>query len=127
MYSILIKSESRFPINRKRIKVRVINLLKGQGLNPETEISLAFIGRRKIRKLNRQFRHLDEVGAVLSFSQLEGQEKFIGSPGEKLILGDIVICYPEAQRLANQEEMLVDDEIDRLIEHGLGNLLKINF
>jgi len=32
---------------------------------------------------------------------------------------------PAAQRLANQEKVLIDEEVDRLVEHGLLQLINI--
>jgi rRNA maturation RNase YbeY len=82
-----------------------------------------------MRKLNRRYRDQGRVASVLSFSQLEkkGKEIFVTSPNDVLRLGDILVCYPEAQRLANQEQILVDEEIDSLVEHGLRNLLQANY
>ncbi|HUW21668.1 MAG TPA: rRNA maturation RNase YbeY [Candidatus Bathyarchaeia archaeon] len=127
MYSILIRSESRFPVNRKRIKRQVEKLLTINGLTFDVEVSLAFVGERRMIKLNREYRDLDQAAAVLSFSQLEEKagERFISSPPDTLYLGDIVICYPLAQKLANEENILIDEEIEALVEHGLLNLIKI--
>jgi probable rRNA maturation factor len=125
---ILIKSESRFPIKRKRIKDLVSRVLKERGIFSKVELSLFFVGGRRMRSLNRDFRSLNRVASVLSFSQLEkkGRERFVAPPDEVLRLGDVVVCYPEAQRLAGEEEILVDEEIDRLVEHGLLHLLGIH-
>lgn len=125
---ILIKSESRFPITKKQIKKRIKEVLKKQGLTSSIEVSLAFVGPRKIRQLNRDFRGIDRSTSVLSFSQMEkkADEPFHLLPNEVMRLGDIVICYPEAQRLASQEDILVEEEIDHLVEHGLLHLLGIH-
>lgn len=125
---ILIKSESRFPIRRKRIKQRIKEVLKKQGLTSSIEVSLAFVGPRKIRQLNRDFRGIDRSTSVLSFSQMEkrADEPFRLPPSDVMRLGDVVICYQEAQRLASQEGIMVEEEIDRLVEHGLLHLLGIH-
>ena len=71
---------------------------------------------------------MDKAVAVLSFSQLDKRagERFVSAPIDALFLGDIVICYPAAQKLANQERILINEEIDQLVTHGLLNLLKVN-
>ncbi|MFC1790556.1 rRNA maturation RNase YbeY [Patescibacteria group bacterium] len=123
---ILIKSSWRFPVDRKRIKAHLEKQLASFGLNSALELSVAFVGQRKMRSLNQVYRQLDKVSEVLSFSQLEekGTNDFINAPEETLFLGDIVVCYPEAQRLAAQHQILVDKQIDDLLTHGLTTLLK---
>ena len=125
MYSILIKSESRFPIERRKLRLHLEQILAKAGLFSETEVSLAIVGERKIRNLNRQFASKDQATSVLSFSQMEDRagEKFVTSPEQVLYLGDIVVCYPKAQELANKEGVLLDEEIAKLAEHGLWHLL----
>ena len=127
-HSILIKSESRFPIKRKQIKKLVARVLKEQGVVSQVELSISFIGKRKMRSLNREYREIDQPTSVLSFSLTEKRagEKFIIPADQVLRLGDIVICYQEAQRLASEEQVLVDEEIDHLIKHGLLHLLGIH-
>lgn len=102
--------------------------MEKKGVVSKTEVSVAFVGVRKMAQLNRDFRGKNEATSVLSFSQVEKRagERFVGPPNNILYLGDVAICYPVAQRLANKEQILVDEEIDRLIEHGLLNLLGIN-
>ncbi|MBN1263727.1 MAG: rRNA maturation RNase YbeY [Candidatus Pacebacteria bacterium] len=106
--------------------------LNRSGLTSPVEISLAFVGNKKMKQLNRQYRNLDQSTTVLTFSQLEvssrerlyPDSRFHFSPDEVLRLGDLVICYPQAQILANTEGILVDEEVNFLIKHGLRNLLK---
>ena len=43
-----------------------------------------------------------------------------------LRLGDIVLSYPQVINDAVRDEMLVDDKVDELIEHGLMHLLGIH-
>lgn len=124
---ILIKSESRFPIDRKRIRNLAERVLHQNGIVSDSEVSLIFVGERKMKRLNRDYRQINQTTSVLAFSQLEkkGSERFIMPPDGILRLGDVVICYPEAQKLANKEKVLVDDEIDGLLEHGLLNLIQL--
>lgn len=117
MISVLISSESRYKVNRKRIRQSIEKLLKDAGLD-ETEVSIVVVGTRKIRKLNRVFRKVDEETDVLSFPLEEPRD-----PEEVLRLGDIVICYPIARSEAQKEEKLVDEKINELAEHGLKHLL----
>jgi ssRNA-specific RNase YbeY (16S rRNA maturation enzyme) len=60
----------------------------------------------------------------LSFSQAEGEP--IKVPSDRLRLGDIVLSYPQVINDAVRDEMLVDDKVDQLVEHGLMHLLGIH-
>ena len=129
MYDILIKSDSRYPLNRNRIRERLMKELAKYRLNRKLEISVLVVGSRKMRALNKQYRDLDEATNVLSFplEQAESQGKgFVFPQNKKLYLGDIVICYPIARKQAGQYSMFVDDWIADLAAHGLKHLLGIH-
>lgn len=122
--SILIFVESRYKVNKKRIRNTVTNILEKHGINGPMEVSIAIIGDRKMRSLSRKYRGEDKTRNVLSFSLTEGDSGY--AQKDILQLGDIVVSYPQVIKEASQEEMLVDDKIDSLIEHGLNHLLGIN-
>ncbi len=121
---VLIYVESRYKVDRKRIKTSIANVLTQQGISAPVEVSIAIIGDRKMRGLNLKYRNLDKVSNVLSFPLNEGEQMPL--PAGVLRLGDIVISYPEIIREASREEVLVDDKIDQLIRHGLLHLLGIH-
>lgn len=117
MISILISSESRYPISRKKIKEKVGETLKRAGLD-EVEVSVLIVGDRKIRELNRQYLKIDEPTDVLSFPLEEPRDE-----DGILSLGDIVVSYPQAQKWAREKNRLVDEVVLELTEHGLLHLL----
>ncbi len=119
--SVPIYIESRYKVNRKRIKQVVADTVRKNGIVTPFEVSIAVIGNRKMRTLNKKYRNIDKTTNVLSFSQVEGQ----GSPKspDKLYLGDVVISYPVVIEEAALEKMLVDDKIAELLEHGVKHLL----
>ncbi|MBM3209664.1 rRNA maturation RNase YbeY [Candidatus Shapirobacteria bacterium] len=120
MISILIASGSRYPVGRKKIKEKAGNFLAALGMD-QVEVSILVGGDRLLRNLNRQFRELDEVSEVLAFPQ-EGKR----GPDGVLYLGDVVISYPAARRIAMEENKRVDEIIEELVVHGLNNLTKQN-
>jgi len=121
MIKVLIKCSSRYPIERPRIRLLIKKILGDQGENKDIEVSLAFVGDRKMKELNKKYRQLEETTDVLSFS-LE-KDNF---PDKVLRLGDIVISYPQARKQAGENNLTVDQEIDRLVEHGLLSLLGLH-
>lgn len=117
---VMLFVESRYKVNRKRITATIKNLLNEQMVTGPVEVSVAVVGDRKMRELNKKYRDKDETTNVLSFSLNEDTQTDI------LRLGDIVISYPEVIREAAEEEVLVDDKIDELAKHGLQHLLGIH-
>ena len=116
--------ESRYKVNRKRIRNLVNNLLKKQGVAGKAEVSIAIVGDRKMRELSRKYKGEDKTRNVLSFSQTEGEPA--KNPLDALFLGDVVISYPQVIREAAAEDVLVDEKIEQLVEHGIMHLLGIN-
>lgn len=129
MAVVTINSDSRYQINRKRVRAVVVGVLKESHADESNiAVSVAVVGNRKMRQLNREYHETDATTDVLSFPYLDPQSQdnsyeFIEPEQELTMLGDIVISYPETVRQAAQKNKLVDDEIDFLIEHGMQHLL----
>ena len=116
--------ESRYRINRKRIKKVIFKVLAEHEIKGSIEVSVAIVGDRKMRALSKRYKGEDKTRNVLSFSLSEGESTYL--PSEMLRLGDIVISYPQVIREASEKEFLVDDRVDELVEHGMLHLLGIN-
>jgi len=129
MVTVIIQTESRYPIARKRITKAVQEFLATK-IQSDADVSISIVGDRKMRALNNQYRKKDYATDVLSFPLQEmgaySSVSFIGPPDDVLHLGDIVVSYPQAIREAREENKLVDDAIEFLILHGLNHLLGIH-
>ena len=119
--SIPIYVESRYKVNRKKIKEKIITVLLKQNIKSAVEVSVAVIGNRKMKVFNKQYRQIDKPTNVLSFSQNEGD--VVMQPPDKLYLGDIVICYPVIIEECARDNMLIDEKVNELVEHSLMHLL----
>jgi probable rRNA maturation factor len=117
VYSDIIV-ESGYKIDRGRVRRTVNNLLVSRGLSSNIELAVKVVGERKIRDLNHKYLDVDEVTDVLSFPLEEAV-----SPDGILRLGDVVVCYPMAVAAAREKDIMVDQEVDGLVEHGLKHLL----
>ena len=122
--SVPIYVESRYKVNRKRIRDLVSRILNSKDIAGKTEVSVAIVGDRKMRKLSKKYKNEDKTRNVLSFSLTEGESAL--APLDTLGLGDIVISYPQVIRDASKDEVLVDDKIDELVVHGMSHLLGIH-
>ncbi|HWY79041.1 MAG TPA: rRNA maturation RNase YbeY [Candidatus Sulfotelmatobacter sp.] len=121
---ILIYVESRYKVNRKRIKAAIQFLLEEQSIQTQFEISIAIVGDRKMRALNKKYRNLDKTTNILSFPLAEGEQTKL--PTDIARLGDIVISYPMVIKESAEQEMLVDDRVEELIQHGMLHLLGLH-
>ncbi|HVZ66726.1 MAG TPA: rRNA maturation RNase YbeY [Patescibacteria group bacterium] len=122
--TVPIYIESRFRVNRKRIKQSVADTLAKHKVIVPTEVSVAIVGNRKMRSLNKKYRDIDKPTNVLSFPQGEGEK--MPMPGDKLYLGDVIISYPVVVEEASKYNKLIDDWVSELVEHGVTHLLGIH-
>lgn len=125
MISVLFQTESRYPVDRKKIRAAVERVLSAK-VHSDTEVSISVVGDRRMRRLNQQYRQKDYATDVLSFGLNDPIDKniaFVEMPDEVLRLGDIVVSYPQAVAQAGSEDKLVDDKVIELVLHGLNHLL----
>lgn len=113
--------ESRYKVNRKKIIERVEYVINHKGVVAPVEVSIAIVGDRKMKSLNKKYRGIDSTTNVLSFPQMEGESSML--PKDRLVLGDVVISYPVVIKESAQENMLVDEKVCELAEHGVLHLL----
>jgi rRNA maturation RNase YbeY len=122
--NILIYVESRYKVSRKKIKSAVFSVLDENEVRSPIEVSIAIVGDRKMKKLNKQYRDKEGTTNVLSFPLAEGESSKL--PSGLIRLGDIVISYPEVIREAARDEMLVDERVEELVRHGMLHLLGLH-
>ncbi len=116
---ILINSEVDIPSsdisNIKNDTKKILNILNLE----DAELSILFVDYNKIQQLNKQYRKQDKITDVLSFPQNEG----ILSNININILGDVVICYPQAIKQAPDSDNTIYEEIIVLIIHSILHLI----
>lgn len=121
----LIFVESRYQVNRKRIKAVVKRTLDSNNISLNVEVSIAIVGDRKMKALNEKYRGKIGTTNVLSFPLSEGEQTKLPK-SDTTHLGDIVISYPVVINEAARDETMVDEKIEELVEHGLHHLLGIH-
>jgi len=121
---VLIYVESRYKVNRKRIKSAINFVLEEQNIQSPIEVSIAIIGDRKMRALNKKYRDKDKTTNILSFPLTEGEQTKL--PEDITRLGDIIISYPEVVRESAEQELLIDDRVEELVQHGMLHLLGLH-
>jgi len=88
------------------------------GCAKSCELSILLTGDREIAALNRDFRKKDRATDVLSFPM--GERIDGGRPSQ--ILGDVVISVERAREQAEMLGVLLEEELLRLLIHGVLHL-----
>ncbi len=101
-----------------RLERRAQALLAALG-HAHSELSLALVADAEMAQLNEHYRGVRAPTDVLSFSLLEGAAP--QHRGE--LLGDVVIALGVAARQASEIGHSLDDELLRLVIHGVLHLL----
>ena len=97
----------------RRVTAKLLRLLD----EGEAEVCIALVGDTKMRRLNRTYRNKDRSTDVLAFAYRE-----VGSDVAPL-LGDVVISIPTARRQAKAFSHSLDEEVLRLLIHGVLHLV----
>ena len=129
MIKIIIKSESRYPVDRKKLRSFLEKVLERNNIVDNVQVDISFVGDRKMTALNKEYMKREGTTNVLSFPLLDDYKKsnekkdFVLPPDDILRLGDVVISYPQVRKEAMVYGRTVDEQINRLAKHGLLHLL----
>jgi len=117
----------RIPAARLRLIVKtVLEALDHEVRLPQVDnLSVVFINDAEMRAINKTHRGKDKPTDVLSFpqfepSQIQGRRRVIVEPGA--CLGDLVISTETTLRQAVHFEVTKEEELVRLVVHGLLHL-----
>lgn len=114
---ILIKKDPRYPLDVKEVRQIAEDVLEEYELGDKIELSVNFVGKRKAKSLNENYRDKGYIPKVLSFPMDED------TPEGRRLLGDIVICFPLAREEARQRQRMVNEIIKELLDHGIENII----
>ena len=98
---------------RRRTLCRITGTLLRLLDEEEAEVCIGLIGDTRMRRLNRTYRNQDRTTDVLAFAYRETHT------GVSPLLGDVVISIPTARRQATALRHSLDEEVLRLLIHGL--------
>ncbi len=119
----------------KRVKEWVFAVLQSLDVEP-CELSVSFVGDAQMQELNKTYRDRDESTDILSFVQEDDVADFSwpeltfaedsAPPVELRVLGDMVISIDTLKRNAQSFSVDFDEELFRLLIHGLLHLLGLD-
>jgi len=105
-------------VDAKQFVARARKLLAAIG-HRRSELSIALIGDAEMAELNGTWRGKPRTTDVLSFSLLEGEAQ----ERRGALLGDVVISVETAAAQAAARHRGLDEELTRLLIHGLLHLI----
>jgi probable rRNA maturation factor len=107
----------QFKFDKKKLESIAKKVLNDEKRN-KIELSVVFVGKKEIQKLNKKYRLKNRPTDVLSFAY---QDSLGYSPtGEA---GEIVICPPVIKENAKKFKEPFSRELNRIFIHGLLHIL----
>ena len=90
------------------------------GPGRDVDVSVRIVDEQEMRVLNRDYRDQDKSTNVLAFPA--GDAGFV-PPGERPLLGDIVVCAGVVAREAEEQGKPLHDHWSHMLVHGTLHLL----
>ena len=89
------------------------------------EVDVSLVDDETIHQVNRDYRNVDRVTDVISFAFNDDKDPKdqINSLAVQKMLGEILICLPQAKRQAAEIGNSLERELSFLFTHGLLHLL----
>lgn len=117
---IEINNLTSIKINQLFLKEIIKTILQKE--KKEGTISLAIVGKKRIKNLNWKWRKKNKVTTVLSFPFLV-KNHLLENPEEKSLLGEIIICPRVIKKKAKREKSSFEKELAKSLIHGVLHLL----
>jgi probable rRNA maturation factor len=126
MIRVLVTKQLNYPAKTAPIKKKLAEFLAKNGIVSDADVFIAIVGEAKMLSVGTKYLKDRKLHNVLSFVPGEVKGGFVYPPDGKIHLGEIIVCYPQAVREAKEENVLIDERVYELIEHGAGHLLGYN-
>lgn len=126
MIKVLVSKQSNYPVKTSEIKKKLTDFLKKSGIVSDADVSVAIVSTAKMMEIGKTYLKDKKLHNVLSFTPDEIKGTFVFPPDNVIHLGEIVVCYQEAVREAKIENVLIDERVYELVEHGAMHLLGIH-
>jgi probable rRNA maturation factor len=126
MIKVQITKQSNYPVKTTPIKKKLSDFFVKNGIVSDAEVSVAIVGEKKMKDIGSKYLKDNKIHNVLSFTPSEVKGKFIFPPDKVIHLGEIIVCFPKAVEEAKTENILTDEKVYQLVEHGALHLLGIH-
>ena len=133
MIKVSITKQGNYPVKSSVIKKKLADFFVKNGIVSEASVSIAIVGEKKMFEVGKKHPTSPELrGAskklhnVLSFTPSEAKGNFVYTPDGVIYLGEIIVCFPVAVKEAGVDNVLVNEKVYELIEHGAQHLMGIH-
>lgn len=112
-------------IDEKFVKKIIEEILKGEGIKDEIEISIVFLGPGRMKEVNKRYKGRNRVTDILSFPETEiiFQGLKVGPKKVMRGLGEILICPRVLKKNTKRFNTTFKEELSRVLIHGTLHLL----
>ncbi len=117
--SILINHKKNWGLSENLVEKLAKKALEEKGFKENVELSVFFVGKKKAKDLNINFRKMDYIPQVLGFPMSKKADV-----DGKIRLGDIVICTQKLRYEVKFQKSNLDTVLYIWLIHGVENLLK---
>ncbi len=104
-------------VKKKTIQLLIQNILTSEKAN--SSVYVIFVNDKFMKQLNKKFTKRERTTDVLSFGMRGDEPETIEYPS----LGDIYVSLDQAKRQAVEYKVRFEEEVARLVAHGLLHLL----
>jgi probable rRNA maturation factor len=115
---IFLANEQDIAVDIDRLSALANHVLTSEEVDESAELSILFVTKEHMKRLNSHFAGDDYATDVLAFPMMEDEED-----DAPVVLGDVVICPPVARDNAGKVGHSLTDELSLLVVHGTLHLL----
>ncbi|MBQ8468257.1 MAG: rRNA maturation RNase YbeY [Clostridia bacterium] len=108
------------PVYKKTAKRTAEQTLEFLGMK-DVELSIKFVSKKEIQRLNKEFRNIDRVTDVLSFPATNCKVGEKLSSGE--YAGDMALCLAKAKQQGREYKNGTKAELSKLVTHSILHLV----
>lgn len=125
-----INNQTKSPVKKRFFEDVIKKVFKEAGFeflkNKTVSISIALVGEKEIKKLNRAYRKKNSVTDVLSFGEYKNQAGLKKEKSREIFLGELILCYNDIKKYAKKEGIVFKRELQKVAAHGVLHLLGLN-
>lgn len=130
MVKINISKQSNYPVSGVAVRKFLQEFFKNNGIVSDSECHVSFVNETKMKEIGKKYYRKDNrVHNIFSFVESEVSSKgrpAFGWPDGKILLGEIVVCFPVAVEEAKKENKLIEEKVLELVGHSALHLLGIH-
>jgi probable rRNA maturation factor len=125
--AVEVHNRTSYAVDETAVQALAGAVLAAEGVRAG-ELGVTFVGERRMRALNRDYRFVDRATDVLAFP-LEEADEVVAPPAgaggaePPRLLGDVVVCPRVAQRQARAHGLPLPLEVAVLLVHGILHVL----